>query len=140
MIEKAKPAKLFEGEEEEEWQTLDIREALKITEALAEPLRQWVYLELEKGALRQADLAKRASEYFNKRVTNVLMRYHLQRLEKAGLIRSEVEVSGRRRAKIVSRVADLRIQLRQHPDMGIAPAEDIEEEIVNLFKSRVKKG
>jgi len=140
MIEKAKPAKLFEGEEEEEWQTLDIREALKITEALAEPLRQWIYLELEKGALRQADLAKRASEFFKKRITNVLMRYHLQRMEKAGLVRSEVETSGRRRAKIISRAADLRIQLRSHPEGDMPPAEDIEEEIVNLFKSRVRKG
>jgi DNA-binding PadR family transcriptional regulator len=139
MIEKLKPAKLFEGEEEE-WQTLDLREAFKVTEALAEPLRQWIYLELEKGPLRQADLAKRASEFFKKRVTNVLMRYHLQQLEGVGLVRSEIESSGRRRAKIISRSADLRIQLKQHLGPGIPPGEDIEQELAELFKSRVRRG
>jgi len=136
VIEKGKPTKLFEGKPEEEWQTLSLPEALRITQALAEPLRQWIYLELERGAVRQADLAKRASEVFRKRVTNVLIRYHIQQLERAGLVRVHSNTSGRRRVKVISRAADLRIQIRQHPETEPAPERDIEEEIYELFKRR----
>jgi predicted transcriptional regulator len=136
MIEKGKPTRLFPAEPEDEWQTLELPEALRITQALAEPMRQWIYIELDRGPLRQADLAKRASEVFKKRVTNVLIRYHIQQLERAGLVRVHSQSAGRRKIKVISRAADLRIQLRQHPEAEPVPERDIEEELFAAFRGR----
>lgn len=137
-IEKGKPSRILAGEEMEEWQTLKAGEAFKITEALADPLRQWVYQELEKGPLRQSELAKRASEALKKRVTNVLMRYHLQRLEKAGLVRFERDASSKR-SKVAVLAAEMRVQLRPSMAIGERPTEELDEELSKIFRTRTKR-
>lgn len=135
MIEKGQPARLFRGEEHEEWETPDLNDAFKIIEALSEPLRQWTYRELEKEPLRQAELAKRASLFFNKKVTSVLMRYHLQRMKKAGLVRFEHDARSKR-AKVVHLASELRIQVRPFLSLGMRRSEELDDELSRIFRSR----
>jgi DNA-binding transcriptional ArsR family regulator len=134
-IEKGAPARIFEGEEHSEWQTLDVGEAFRIAEALADPLRQWIYQELGKGSLRQAELAKRASDFFKRKITNVLMRYHLQHLENAGLVKFERD-SRTPRAKIVHRASEFRVQFRPFFPLGRKPGEELADELLKVFKAR----
>ena len=137
-IVKRKPTRLFEDEEEEAWRTLESKEAFGVAEALSDPLRQWVYLELGKGPLRQAELAKRASGFFKRNVTNVLMRYHLKPLEEAGLVKFELDLSASRKAKFVHRSSDLRIQLR--PPLPEGRGGELGEELQKVFKVRPRMG
>jgi predicted transcriptional regulator len=138
-IEKGKPSKLFEVEASDEWQTLDDKETFKIAEALADPLRQWAYYELGKGPLRQSELAKHASEFFKKNVTNVLMSYHLQQLQTAGLVKFESDSSDSKRAKIVHRASDMRIQLRQFFGSGARSTEELDDDLSKIFRSRTRR-
>lgn len=137
-IEKGRPEKLLFGAEADEWQTLDNKEAFRIAEALADPLRQWVYEELGKGPLRQAELAKRASDFFKKKITNVLMRYHLQHLQKAGLVNFETDSSDSKRVKEVHLTAELRIQLKPFAGPEAVSSEELTDEISKVFKGRRK--
>jgi hypothetical protein len=132
-VQKGKPTKLFEGGEESEWQTLSVEDGFKVAAALAEPIRQWVYLELEKGPLRQAELAKRASSFFRRNITNVLIRYHLQQLEEAGLLRFEFDQVNPKRLKLVHRVSEIRIQFRGPTS---PPGQDIGKELEKIFRGR----
>jgi DNA-binding transcriptional ArsR family regulator len=113
-VEKGTPLRLQleEREEREEWETLDEERAFRVSEALADPLRRWIYRELGKGPLRQAELARRASEALGRKITSVLMRYHLNKLSSAGLVRFESEGTPPRRAKKVYRNLEVRIQAR----------------------------
>jgi hypothetical protein len=135
-VEKGTPTKIFEVEEHPEWRTLDAKEAFRLAEVLADPIRQWVYQELGKGALRQAELAKRASDFFKKKITNVLMRYHLQHLEEVGLVRFEGDPD--KRAKIVHRASDLRVQSRPFYPVG-GRSEELENELLKVFKARARR-
>ncbi len=108
QIEKGKPRRLFP--DEEQWQELGQDELFRIAEALSDPIRQWVFSTLSQGPLRQAELAKRASEKFGRKISNILMSYHLQKLEEAGLVRFEYDPIGK--AKRVHRAVDLKVQAR----------------------------
>jgi predicted transcriptional regulator len=137
-VEKGAPTKVFEGEEDSEWRTLNAKEAFKMAEALADPLRQWVYQELGKGSLRQAELAKRASEFFKKKITNVLMRYHLQHLQNAGLVRFEGDPRSKR-AKIVHRASELRVQFRPFFFASERAEKELDEELRGIFRARSRR-
>jgi len=123
VIEKGKPLKLFSSEEE--WHPLSPQEFFRIAEALSDPIRQWVYTVLGEGPLRQAELARRASKHFNRKITNILMSYHLKRLESAGLIRFETDLLGR--AKKVYRSMELRLEGRELE--GEVPRAELNEEL-----------
>ncbi|MEM3402504.1 MAG: helix-turn-helix domain-containing protein [Candidatus Hadarchaeales archaeon] len=129
-IEKGKPIRIF-AEEEGEWKTLDLQQAFKVAEALADPTRQWIYQVLENGPFRQAELAKKASDFFKKKITNVLMRYHLNKLSEAGLVRFGIN-PGPGRVKMVYRASDLRVQLRQ--SLSGATPENLSEELTRIFR------
>lgn len=109
-ILKERPIKL-QVEGGEEWETLDERRASEVSEALADPLRRWIYEELGKKPLRQAELARKASKTLGKKVTSVLVRYHLNKLASAGLVRFEKDES-RPRMKVVHRNCEVRIQVK----------------------------
>jgi hypothetical protein len=132
-IERARPTKLFEGAGEEEWRTLSAGETFKVSEALADPIRQWVYQEVGKGPLRQAELAKRASDFFKRNITNVLMRYHLQQLKEAALLRFEFDPVNPKRLKLVYQAAELRVQVRSPNPLS---AQDFKKDLEKLFKGR----
>ena len=108
-ILKDRPTRLEMGEGE--WETLDEKRTSEVSEALADPIRRWIYRELGKGSLRQAELAKKASQALGKRITNVLIRYHLNKLASAGLVRFEKDES-RPGVKVVHRSCEVRIQAR----------------------------
>jgi DNA-binding HxlR family transcriptional regulator len=116
---------------EEDWRTLSTDEAFRVAEALSDSLRQWIYMELEKGPVRQSELAKRASEVFGKKITNPLLRYHISQLEEAGLVASEIVPSPPRGAKIIRKNYEVRIQLRQFAGRARA---DLEDELKGLFE------
>jgi hypothetical protein len=132
-IERARPTKLFEGVGEEEWRMLSAAEMFRVSEALADPIRQWVYQEVGKGPLRQAELARRASDFFKRKITNVLMRYHLQRLKEAGLLRFEFDPVNPKRLKLVYQASELRVQARSPNPL---PAQDFRKDLEKLFKGR----
>jgi len=129
-VEKGTPLKLLLEQEREGWETLDEERAFKVSEALADPLRRWIYQELGKGPLRQAELAKRASEALGRRITSVLMRYHLAKLSSAGLVRFETEGAPPRRAKKVYRSLEVRIQARPF----YPPSEGLEGELSGALR------
>jgi len=122
---------------EEDWKTLSTDEAFRVAEALSNSLRQWIYVELGKGPVRQSELAKRASKVFGKKITNPLMRYHISRLEDAGLMASGVVPSPPRGAKIVRRSSEVRIQMRPFASRAHA---DLEGELKSLFERWRKSG
>lgn len=128
-IEKGRPVRVFAGGGEE-WRTLELRESFKVVEALADPTRQWIYQILEQGPLRQAELAKKASDHFKKKITNVLMRYHLQKLSEAGLVKFDRNAG--ERVKLVYRASELRIQLRQPVPVG--GPEVLAGELMKVFR------
>ncbi|MEW6593072.1 MAG: hypothetical protein AB1305_05305 [Candidatus Hadarchaeota archaeon] len=132
-VEKGRPTKLFEGAEEAEWQTLNMEKAFQVAESLADPIRQWIYLEIGKGPLRQAELAKRASGFFKRNITNVLIRYHLQQLEEADLLRFEFDPVNPKRLKLVHRASDMRVQVRNPTS---PPGQDLRKELEKIFKGR----
>ncbi|MEM2875172.1 MAG: helix-turn-helix domain-containing protein [Candidatus Hadarchaeales archaeon] len=127
-VKKEGKEKLFS---EEDWKTLGPQEAFRVAEALSDPLRQWIYTELDGGPLRQSELARRASRVFGKHITNPLLRYHIAQLERAGLVRFEVVPSPPRGAKMIYKNAELRVQLR--PFTG-RPPEELEREFRGLFE------
>ncbi|MEM2878924.1 MAG: winged helix-turn-helix domain-containing protein [Candidatus Hadarchaeales archaeon] len=115
---------------DEEWKILEPPEAFRVAEALSDPLRQWIYTELDSGPLRQAELAKRASRVFGRNITNPLLRYHIAQLERAGLVRSEMVPSPPKGAKMIQKNAEVRIQLRYFTGQARA---DLEKEVRALF-------
>jgi len=132
-VEKARPTKLFESTEEGEWRTLSAPEIFKVAEALADPIRQWVYQEVGKGPLRQAELATKASEFFNRKITNVLMRYHLQQFEKAKLLRFEFDPVNPKRLKLVHQAIELKVQAR---NSTVVLGRDMKKDLEKIFKGR----
>lgn len=131
-IKKGKPVRVFE-EEEPAWKTVEPGEMLTVAKALADPLRLWVYQELEKGPVRQVDLARRASESFNRVITDTLLRYHLQHLARAGLVRFEEEPGVPKKARIIRRVSEVRIQLR--PFTSEVPRDELVTWLREVFRS-----
>ncbi|MEM2866588.1 MAG: winged helix-turn-helix domain-containing protein [Candidatus Hadarchaeales archaeon] len=126
---KDQPIKLeIEGEE---WETLDEKKASEVSEALADPIRRWIYQELGKGSLRQAELAKKASQALGKKITNVLIRYHLNKLASAGLVRFEKD-EARPRVKVVHRSCEVRIQVRPFSP----PSAGLEEVLSGALRRR----
>ncbi|MEM0358471.1 MAG: winged helix-turn-helix domain-containing protein [Candidatus Hadarchaeales archaeon] len=128
-ILKDHPIKLEIGGEE--WETLDEKKASEVSEALADPIRRWIYQELGKGSLRQAELAKKASQALGKKITNVLIRYHLNKLASAGLVRFEKDES-RPRVKMVHRCCEVRIQVRPFSP----PSAGLEEVLAETLRRR----
>ena len=125
-IEKGKPERLFPSES---WQPVDLQGLFKIAEALSDPIRQWAYTVLEQGPMRQAEMARKASEKFGRKITNILMSYHLKKLEEAGLIRFE---TGFGNAKIVHR--NLELKLEAKPCETI-PRAGLEEELASALRA-----
>ncbi|GEM_PF-1627557 len=126
-IEKGEPQRLFPAGEA--WHPLELKEFFKIAEALSDPIRQWAYTVLAEGPARQAELARRASEKFGRKITNILMSYHLKRLEEAGLIRFEVGLGN---AKIVHRSLDLRLEVK--PLEEEVPHGGLEKELAQVLR------
>lgn len=130
-ILKDRPVRLEVGEGEEEWETLDEERASRVSEALADPLRRWIYKELEKGPIRQVELAKKASQALGKKITSVLIRYHLNKLASAGLVRFETDES-RPKTKMVYRNCEVRIQIKPF----FPPSTGLEEELYQALRRR----
>ena len=128
-IEKGKPEKLFSAADE--WHSVDLHELFKIAEALSDPIRQWAYSVLgEEGPMRQAEMARKASERFGRKITNILMSYHLKKLEEAGLVRFETSFGN---AKIVHRNLELKLEVK--PAEEEIPRGGLEEELAGALKS-----
>jgi DNA-binding PadR family transcriptional regulator len=126
-IEKGEPQRLFPAGEA--WHPLELREFFKIAEALSDPIRQWAYTVLGEGPMRQAELARKASEKFGRKITNILMSYHLRRLEEAGLIRFEM---GFGNAKIVHRNLELKLEVK--PLEEEVPHGGLEKELTEALR------
>ncbi len=110
-IKKSKMPRLSFGPATEEWKTLSSEQQGAIVKALSNPVSWRIYEELGEGYIRQSELARRVAKSLGKTVTNALARYHLNRLEKAGLVEF-TKGAGGGRAKMVSRAIDIRIQMR----------------------------
>lgn len=127
-IEKGKPERLFSTVGE--WHSVELPDFFKIAEALSDPIRQWAYTVLGEGPMRQAEMARKASEKFGRKITNILMSYHLKKLEEAGLVRFETSFGN---AKIVHRNLELRLEVK--PTEEEVPRGGLEEDLANALRA-----
>jgi len=95
------------------WQTLDQKLQFEVAKAMANPVRRWIYEELDSGPIRQSELAKRASTALGRKVPAILVSHHLKLLERAGLVGTRSE---RNRVKTVYLARDIRIQVKPRDD------------------------
>lgn len=132
------PERLFRSTDTE-WETLDPERLYTVARALSSPIRKWIYDSLSGGAVRQAELAKRASKATGERITQALLRHHLALLEQAGLIGSETNSRG---WKMVYRSGDIRVQMRRR---AVSAEDEVKspepaDEFVDGLKKILKKG
>jgi len=80
--------------------------------------------------MRQAEMARKASEKFGRKITNILMSYHLKKLEEAGLVRFETSFGN---AKIVHRNLELRLEVK--PTEEEVPRGGLEEDLANALRA-----
>ena len=144
-IKKSRMPRLTFGPTGEEWKTMESDQQGLVMKALSNPISWRIYDELGKGAVRQSELARRVSKVVGKKVTNALARYHLARLARAGLVQFGVDPESRGRVKMVSRAADVRVQMRAGTGQIIteerappATHEEMSSEIKQIFKTSPK--
>ena len=142
-VKKFKAPKLILEPGAEGWLTLERELQAEVTKALANPIRRDIYDELDAGPMQQSALAQRISGKLGKKFSNALLRHHLQQLERASLIGSQInpEVSGK--AKIIYRKADVRVQLSPREMPAVLAGEpktqeEFEAELKRAFKKSSK--
>ncbi|RLA76680.1 MAG: hypothetical protein DRG33_07650 [Deltaproteobacteria bacterium] len=116
-IQKSKRATHLFSPAQEGWQTLDRKLQFEVARAMANPVRRWIYEELDSGPIRQSELAKRASTALGRKIPAILVSHHLKLLERAGLVGTRSEGN---RVKTVYRACDIRIQVMPRDDR-VAP-------------------
>lgn len=122
--EKFKVPQLVFKPHEGGWQVLSEEAGMKITKALANPIRRAIFKLLDEGPIRQFELAKKVGKSFGRKYPQTFLRHHLNELASAGLIAFERDV-GEKRAKIVYRAADVRIHFRERPKPEIFRVEGV---------------
>lgn len=103
--------------EEGEWRVPPEAQTNAILEALSNQVRREIFRQLERP-MRKYEIARFVHERFGRKYSRSLIEHHLKLLEQAGLI----AYGGTPEARLVHRVADVRIQLRpkQGPPTGLA--------------------
>ena len=124
--------------EADEWKTADGNAAEALVRALDDPVRRAVLKLLEQGPMRQSELAYVVSKAMGKVYGDSLLRYHLDPLERAGLVGFDSDPE-EPRTKLIYRRADYRLQLKpcSKPEMHArrVPPRSQEEFIYELQRA-----
>jgi hypothetical protein len=83
-------------------------------------VRQAIFELLERGPLRQFEFTRIVSERLGKKYSIADLRYHLELLERAGLIGYSVSS---KKVKIFYRAADVQVRLRRRPEPSTTQIE-----------------
>lgn len=145
-IERPKRIKLVFEPAEEGWEILNDARQLEIAKAIAHPVRYAIYRELDKGPMRQFELAERLRRVMGRKLPATLIKHHLNYHVRAGLVGIESLRGTQGRAKMVYKAADIRTHLRmrekpfvpQHRAVVRSP-EELKESLRNIFGGSVSK-
>lgn len=97
----------------------EVSEPYAIFRALQHPLRRQMYELLDDGPLFQSELVRSLERSTGKRMDVSRVLHHLRILERAGLVyRKDVKEGGVRKV-LVSRRADIRVQIYRRPDLAV---------------------
>jgi DNA-binding transcriptional ArsR family regulator len=91
------------------WRTVPPPKAIEVVQALSSPVRAVILKLLEKGPIRQYELAKIMREITGKKYDDTVLRYHLQQLRRAGIIDSQTDRNSAARVKKIYLAADVRV-------------------------------
>jgi len=95
-----------------DWQTVPPSKAIEVVQALSSPVRAVILKLLERGPIRQYELAKIMREITGKKHDDTVLRYHLQQLERAGIIDSQTDRDFAARVKKIYLAADIQVTRR----------------------------
>ena len=103
------------------WKEVSDERLLNLVALVADPIDRAIIEALRENhrrPLRQYEVAKRVGELIGKRCEDPLVRYHLRRLERLGVVRCETIFPRPPKIKLVYLVKDiqLRVKERRMPD------------------------
>ncbi len=94
------------------WRTVPQSKAIEVVQVLSSPVRAVILKLLERGPMRQYELAKIMREVTGKKYDDTVLRYHLQQLKRAGIIDSQTDRDSAARVKKIYLAADIQVTRR----------------------------
>jgi DNA-binding transcriptional ArsR family regulator len=105
-----------------DWQAVELPQAAAaIHLALSDPIRATIFEFLDKGPIRQIDLARLLSEALGRKFDVSSIRHHLTLLKNAGLIAYRKFHGGQTKVKMIYRAIDVEVRTRKRRRPEIEP-------------------
>lgn len=110
------------------WREVSGERLLNLAALVADPIDRAIIEALRENhrhPLRQYEVAKRVGELTGKRCEDPLVRYHLRRLERLGVVRCETIFPKPPKVKLVYLVKDIQLRVKERRMPGSEPPDDI---------------